>query len=67
MPDVRRKFEVEALEIRGGSPQVLEALIARGLGPVVELPVTTLPMLLGRRWRVMMRHLPAPCTIAAFT
>ena len=29
VPDVRRKFEVEALEIRGGSPQVLEALIAR--------------------------------------
>ena len=29
VPDVRRKFEAEALEIRGGSPQVLEALIAR--------------------------------------
>ena len=29
VPEIRRKFEVEALDIRGGPPQVLEQLIAR--------------------------------------
>ena len=29
MPEIRRKFEVEALEIRGGSPQALEKLMIR--------------------------------------
>ena len=29
VPEIRRKFEVEALEIRGGSPQALEKLMIR--------------------------------------
>ena len=29
VPEIRRKFEVEALEIRGSSPQALEKLMIR--------------------------------------